>query len=460
MKHRARPRPQYGPYALATIGVVGLAVVATVVFGRTYRDIHTPPAPPGRTACSSALDPIDAVFQGLPSNTCVANPGEVSPSVRAVLVSPTQISMLSGGQVVRSILNRSSVTTLAELAAKVNDASWLTSTAGRVTLLSAVVATNGEVLNVTAPTTTDVVFTVRPGVFLAAFNSTLHLSGATFEASDTHTPQQGSRYTTNETIGRPFILAYHNSTMTVDHSRLMYLGRDWNASYGLAWSSGSTGSVTDSTFQSDFIGVYSNGAKGLKVLGNKFYNSSLYGIDPHSGSTGLDVENNLAEGSGRHGIIFSDDVDNGIVRNNVTQNNGLNGIMMDEGSNGNLIENNVSRDNKSDGITLASSDSNKIIGNKVIGNRVGIHVRGGSATTDQVSGNQLSANELAEQGVAATSGSNTIGNNSTQWRPGGIVIIWAVTALSVALALIGTFISRRRRRRRKPAGPLPIRSMV
>ena len=133
-------------------------------------------------------------------------------------------------------------------------------------------------------------------------------------------------------LARPFVLAV-GSTMDITDWTFRYLGRDWNSSYGVSWSKGSTGSVTDSHFEHNFIGVYTNGSAGLLVQHNTFFSQlavrhrPALRLDPH-----VDHRNNTSNYNGRHGIIFSDHVTAGIVRDNTTIDNGLNGIMMDEAS--------------------------------------------------------------------------------------------------------------------------------
>ncbi len=186
--------------------------------------------------------------------------------------------------------------------------------------------------------------------------------------------------------------------MIIKDSTFSYLGRDWNSSYGVSWSKHSYGSVTDSTFDHDFIGVYANDSGSLQVLHDKFYYNSLYGIDPHSGSSPLLVEYNTSDFNGRHGIIFSDHVTNSIVQYNVTEGNGLNGIMMDEASIGNVIKHNTVMDNDSDGVVIANSGDNIVADNLVSGNRVGITVRGDTPGA-KIFGNTITANKLASEGV-------------------------------------------------------------
>jgi poly(beta-D-mannuronate) C5 epimerase len=437
---------------LVLVGVVAAATVVTVLAGREYRSLRAEPAPLGRRACTSALDPIAAVLQGRPSDTCERNPGSILPTVRAIVAEPARIQLFAGGRVVRTVATARPVATLDALAGAIHDPGWITSADGRVAVSAAVIARSGLALTVAAPTTTEVTLAVRPGVFLAADRARLRISHVTVQASTRGTPTEGSRRSERASIGRPFISAFNRSTMAVDHSRLLYLGRDWNASYGLSWSTGSTGSVTHSTFSHDFIGVYSLAAHGLRITDNEFHDCSLYGIDPHSGSTGVVVERNLAEGSGRHGIIFSDNVNGGVVRDNVSRGNGLNGIMMDASSTGNLIEGNLVADNRSDGIVMASSPNNRIVRNDVVGNRVGIHVRGSSPTSERIEHNRITGNDVISQGVTSLRG-NVVRRNGGQWKPLVIASIWAGALAVLALLSLGTYSTRRRRDQRPAARP-------
>ncbi len=106
--------------------------------------------------------------------------------------------------------------------------------------------------------------TVKKGVFLAANNhASLAINGVYVHASDANTPNAYLEPT--QTDGRPFVLAVADSKMNIDHSTFRYLGRDWNTSYGVSWSKGATGSITNSTLEHNFIGVYTNGSPSLKV---------------------------------------------------------------------------------------------------------------------------------------------------------------------------------------------------
>jgi parallel beta-helix repeat protein len=127
--------------------------------------------------------------------------------------------------------------------------------------------------------------------------------------------------------------------------------------------------------------------------GNTFRDNTVYGLDPHTGSTRLVVEDNRAFRNWVHGIVFSEDVTDGIVRRNHSFANGDNGIVMDERSDRNTISENLVEGNGDDGIVLLGSSDNLVRGNTVRGNRIGIraNLRGGRNRVEhnKVSGNRV-----------------------------------------------------------------------
>jgi len=436
-----------GAYLLVLIVVLMAATIATYVFGRTYRTLALQKAPFGRLAYVPSFDPIEDVSLGVPMDSGNNAPATSTKDIRAIEVFPSQVVMLAGGHAHRVIDLKRPVSTLHDLVHLVNEPSWISERSTVVTLDAAVIDHVGNTMSVAAPVTTEVVMTVRQGVFLAANQATLTLSGVYFHASDHNTPVAGSRAAQRADLGRPFILATTHSTMTITNSTFRYLGRDWNSSYGVAWSKDSSGSVSGSVFEHNFIGIYTEHSIGLRIQHNRFYYNSLYGVDPHSGSSHLLVEYNISNYNGRHGIIFSDHVTDGIVRYNVTKANGLNGIMMDEASTSNKIDHNIVSDNKSDGIVLAESDNNEVAYNTITGNRVGVHIRGETEPKNAVFRNTIANNDMAAQG-SGLSGNNSYGNGG-QWTARRIASVW-LTALALLVALMAiTRMSRRGRDRRQ-----------
>jgi poly(beta-D-mannuronate) C5 epimerase len=439
---RSRQKTWWG-YVVVVVVTLGVGGIATFVVGRDYSDLALQKEPFARLSYVPSFDPIEDVTLGLSPNSGNVIGGQPDSSIRAIEVLPTQTILLRGGKAVRSI-DRPAPKTLVALVRVVDDPDWLSWSGHTVTLKAATIVMNGSSMKIAAPQTTEVVLSVRRGVFLAASQAKLAIAGVYVHASDTATPATFSR--PEQVDERPFVLAVAGSTMTVAHSTFRYLGRDWNSSYGLSWSKGSTGSVTDSVFEHDFIGVYTNASAGLKVLRSRFLDNSLYGIDPHSGSKDLTIEGNYTAHNGRHGIIFSDHVTQSTVRDNVSEHNGLNGIMMDESSTHNQIDHNTVTGNGSDGIVLASSGANTITNNTVSGNRVGISSRGQS-THLSLSHNTISNNTMASQGVSLSS-TDRVDGNGGEWSASRLRLIWVVDIAVLLVLLLLTAGSNLRSKRR------------
>ena len=426
-------------YMVVVAVVLGLASMSTFVFGRSYSELALQKEPFHRVSYVPSFDPIEDVTLGLSPNSGNFSAAKPDVSIRAIEVYPTQTILYAGGKANR-IINIHAPATLRKLAHVVASRRWISAARHTVTLHAAVVIEHGSSMTIAAPLTSELIMSVRRGVFLAANRGHLHLSGVDVHASDTKVPTTFAR--PDRVAGRPFILAAQDSSMTINNCVFRYLGRDWNSSYGLTWSKGSTGSVRNSLFEHDFIGVYSNDSANLKVEHDRFYHNSLYGVDPHSGSSHLVIEYNTSDFNGRHGIIFSNHVTDGIVRHNVTRGNGLNGIMMDDSSSHNTIQDNAVTGNKSGGIVIANSSNDVVSANSIRENRVGITVRGNSSDVTVI-GNTVTGNQVASQGTGLPR--NKVYGNGGEWSPERISMIW-LGALGLLILLFAvTWLSRVRR---------------
>lgn len=424
-------------YLISVIFALGIGLICTFVLGRTFSILSLKKAPFMRLPYVSSFDPVEDVTLGLSPNSTNAVAVKPDAAIRAIEIYPTQTFMLAGGRAVR-IIDKPAPRTLDDLVRIVGDRKWISVSSATITLNSAVIVERGSSMTIAAPVTSGLVMTVRPGVFLAASRGRLRITGVYVRASDTKVPD--AFISPSRDTGRPFLLAAQDSSMIIKDCTFKYLGRDWNSSYGLTWSAGSTGSVSNSTIDHDFIGFYSNDSNGLVVTHNKIYYSSLYGVDPHSGSSHLLIEYNTSDFNGRHGIIFSNHVTDSIVQYNVTKGNGLNGIMMDEASAGNIIRNNSVTDNHSDGVVIANSSGNVVAGNVVSGNRVGITVRGGTRDT-KIFGNTVTGNKMASEGAGLSQ--NRAYGNGGAWSGRRIGVIWSGTSALLMVLLGITWIMKR-----------------
>jgi poly(beta-D-mannuronate) C5 epimerase len=440
-RHRRARRRGFAGYGIAAGAVIGAALISSFVLGRTYSELALQKEPFDRNQYTPSFDPIEDAVLGVSPNAGNAFAATLDTNIHAVVVYPTQTLLLAGGKAVRTI-EQQAPRSLGDLVSSVHDTEWV-SESGGLARLNAAVILQGTTMTIDSSQIKEVVMTVKKGVFLAANNgASLSINGVYVHASDTNTPNAFLSPTVTE--GRPFVLAVAGSKMNIDRSTFRYLGRDWNTSYGLSWSKGATGSITNSLLEHNFIGVYTNASPGLKVLHNALNYNSLYGVDPHSGSAHIDIENNVANYNGRHGIIFSDHVTASTVRNNTTEHNGLNGIMMDAFSTGNVIDQNTTAFNKSDGIVLADSSNNTLTANKVSSNRIGITARGNSVDTIAFN-NVISHNQQAGQGIALSH--NRTVSNGGEWRRDRIALIWKIAAGLLIALFIATWVTKHHRAR-------------
>lgn len=438
---RARRNRSAG-YLITTGAVLGAALAGTFVLGRSYSQLPFTKPPFSRLSYVASFNPVEDVELGISPDSTYQSAEVPDPAIRAIEVNPQQTIMLAGGRAVR-IIDVPAPRTLSRLVQIIGNRRWIRQSAGTVTLNAAVLVTNGSSMTIAAPATSGLVLTVRPGVLLAASDgSALRIAGVHVRASNPDVPD--ASVPAARVAGRPFLLALERSSMVITHSTFEYLGRDWNSSYGLTYSENSTGSVTDSAFDHDFIGVYTNNSTRLRVTHDYFYHCSLYGVDPQSGSSGLVIEYDTADFNGRHGIIFSKHVTDSVVEYDTTEGNDLNGIVMDDSSTGNKIMHDVASKNGSDGVVLANSGDNTVADNTINGNRVGITVRGDTKGST-ILGNTVTDNKLASQGTGLAG--NTAYGNGGQWLPRRIGLIW-LSALALLGILLGLTRAIRPRRGR------------
>ncbi|WP_084692170.1 right-handed parallel beta-helix repeat-containing protein [Parafrankia elaeagni] len=439
-RQRARHR---GVYLLLAVMTLLSAVTLSVTVGRDYRELTSTAEFFHRHAYTPSYDPLSNVILGLPPNTIDVATSRPSPDIRGIALRTSDIALVAGGELVRSIPLPRPVTGLMDVVRAVDDSSWISDDGnGRVSVSAALVVSPGAELTISAPVR-ELVLTVRRGVLLGVDGGRLTLDGVSVRPD----VPGGDPLLLAVDERRPFVVATNRATLVITRSHLSYLGRDWNSSYGVSWSDGSTGSMTHSEVDHSFIGTYTDHARDVAIERNWFHDNTLYGVDPHSYSTGIAVRHNVSERNGRHGIIFSDFVTGGVVEGNITRDNRLNGIMMDASSTGNRIVGNISSGNRGDGIVLASSPHNVIADNRIVDNRVGIQARGERENLE-VRGNTLVDNQLAAQGVDLAG--NTLRDNGSQWRPRVLIGIWS--SVPAVLVLLGGVTGLARRRRARHGG--------
>ncbi|EKE19990.1 MAG: hypothetical protein ACD_8C00068G0008 [uncultured bacterium] len=211
---------------------------------------------------------------------------------------------------------------------------------------------------------------------------------------------------TDHAQGRSHITAKSSGRMDIVNSEIAYLGYaglperggPFGGSYGLSWkiTSGEfndnllTGSVINSSIHDNYFGIYTFGATGVMVKGNKVFQNVEYGIDPHDDSNNMIISDNIVFENGNHGIITSKRCFGNQIYGNVSHNNKLHGIMLDRNSENNVVEMNTVYGNV-DGISLYDSNENLISRNNIHGNKQGIRLNQNSSF-NFIESNQIISN--------------------------------------------------------------------
>ena len=404
------------------------------------RPIETVP----RAPYTPAPFPLTAALQGLPVTSTNATPQPPSRAIRAIDVSPGIVRLRTAGAVTRQInIWRTPAITLHEITVAIADPSWISERhTGQFVLNAALVLHHGVGLTAIAPHVTSLRLAQRPGVVLGIEDpSQSRLSGVAITSVSGGTPWAGAN------AFRPSVIFAHGANVDIAHCRIHHLGWDWNASYGISWLNGATGSIRNSVVREDFIGLYAQRVSSLIVASSRFTQNHLYGIDPHTSSHNVVVLGNTTDHNAAHGIIFANGVTRSSAIDNRSFDNGENGIMMDAGSSGNRIYSNLVANNRGDGVVIAGSTGTIITGNTISANRVGLQVRS-SGHQAQVTGNTITGNEVTVQGIAVDHSTNdvtgptqgTVVVPASQWR---WIVLFNLLPITLALG-IGSVLLRRR----------------
>ncbi|HEY0815281.1 MAG TPA: right-handed parallel beta-helix repeat-containing protein [Pseudonocardia sp.] len=248
---------------------------------------------------------------------------------------------------------------------------------------------------------------------IKVFGGTLAVTGSCITSWD-DTKQQVDG---NVLDGRSYLLARDGGQMTIDKAQLAYLGYSDTESYGVSWrTEGTGGHIKDSDVSHLYFGVYSFGVGGLEISGNDVHDSTLYGIDPHTGSHNLKIENNIVHDNGKHGIILAESCVDSVISGNIVYRNQHHGIVLYQHSDRNTIENNESFENASQGININESGNNVVSGNKVYDNGesgIGVAQTGqdNALRSNDVRGNKQDGVRIVSEATTTELRDNVIGQN-------------------------------------------------
>jgi hypothetical protein len=423
--------------ALLIAGTLQLLVGTSGIRSRMYAVpvVYRPPFTP-------AIDPILAAEEGIPPSTLTGNQSP-DPSIKTILVYQSGITLYRGGELVKVIARQQSRYgfTLPEIAALVGDPSFISASGSKVTVNAALITLDATRLVIAAPATTEVVMENHPGVFIGATDGSITVHGAVVKSTST------SAGTPHAPTYRPFVVVMSGVVATFDHATFENLGWDWLNSYGVSLIGTVRGGISHSTFNHNFIGLYTQRLQSFTIANSTFDHNALYGIDPHTGSFNLTISGNTAEYNAAHGIILSKGVTASTVIHNFSARNGENGIMVDEQSNDNVVSHNTTEANIGDGVVVSNSTGVMIADNTIKANRVGVNVYANGIA--RVVHNTIADNVLPAIHTTINSSINSVdGPHDTERVPlPGWHLYVDVTAWSISLLLyLSTYLIRRRER--------------
>jgi parallel beta-helix repeat protein len=428
----------YSLRRLCTLGaVLVVALTSLFVFSAALTPASAAPAPTSGGDCG--LGGLGATYHGTSASRnlqraipdplkVVSYPCPFPKALRGIDVRQSQLRLVAGGQLVRSIdfPHAGQTVTLPQIVAAIHDPSWISMDgSGVVTLNAALVQEPGTKLRVTEPVT-SVRIVNRQNASIAGSHAVATFSGVTVTSWDA----AADRPVLRPKIGRPFVLYEKASRFDIDHSTFRYLGSDVSSSYGVSWrQGGSTGTVTQSLFEHNFFGVYSYRAANILFEHNTFRRNVYYGMDPHTYSSHLTIRDNNVYGNGDHGIVFSRFVTDSLVADNHVHDNKVNGIMMDYHSNSNEIRDNVVRHN-SQGIVMSGSGDDYVHDNQVADNEIGIRASHDGAVGERIRHNTISGGHIGIKLYGGAARVTLQDNSITGATATGIVVDAPQTAVT------------------------------
>jgi hypothetical protein len=205
----------------------------------------------------------------------------------------------------------------------------------------------------------------------------------------------------------------------ITNSEIAHLGYNASRSFGLSYYAGADSVIRNNKIHDLWYGFYSAnyqfGVYNITIENNHFYNNTLYGIDPHSGSHHLVIRNNTVNDNGKHGIICSKHCYNLLIEKNRVFNNFDRGVMLDKNITKSIIRNNSVGGNTVQIAIHTISDNNEIYDNNIYGGEAGIEIsdRSGNNTVhhNNISGSNYGI-YLLEAGILNKVVSNNIKNTS------------------------------------------------
>ena len=217
---------------------------------------------------------------------------------------------------------------------------------------------------------------------------------------------------------RPYLIVTDGGKLNIINSTISHLGYSMGgltdtryARAALGYYDASDFIIANSTIAFNYYGFYSENSDKFKIMSNKIYGQTGYGLDPHTASGDFIIDSNYVHDNGNQGIICSMDCYNVTITNNVVEYN-VEGIGLHWLTNTSTIKDNIVRYNDKYGIFIQkSSYDNTVENNTVLGNDKGIGLLEGS-NNNRVVYNTVADNSGESIYISSDSKQNKINGNS------------------------------------------------
>ena len=217
----------------------------------------------------------------------------------------------------------------------------------------------------------------------------------------------GSNITNGETAQtRYFFIVDSGANLVINDSYMSRCGYEGASSHRGPYISATNVVISNSTFTSNYNGIYFASVTGGVIIDSTVNNNDRYGIFVSSGS-GNYVIHNTVNNNGQEGIIIYISSGNNIINN--TASGDLSGIRVDTNANANLIYNNTVTGN-SNGFYINSVEDNRFINNTANSNTIGFRLL--SSTNNSFTVNTVTGNTAHGFYLSTASDNNTLARNT------------------------------------------------
>ena len=389
----------------------------------------------GSDACTAATDPDRGSLERPVPDPLFAIVGDVDlgQDVRAIRLSESTVEMYESGRKLREIPRVARRPfDLDEIATLVDDPTWLSEVEpGVYELRAALVQSQGTLLRISVPVVSELRLVDLPGVMVIGSRADLLVSRSRIKSWD---PAIGGP-DQNPQDGRPFIYYKNRSRVDILESEIVALGSNRALSHGVSLRLGdTTGTIVDSTFVQNWIGLFTAGTADVNVEGSVFESNIVHGVQAHEASTGLVIRDSELRCNGVHGVLLTGASDS-TLHDNTFERNGEVAVAVDGSTATDLVANTVTGHGVGIRLNGERTEGVTVTGNRIVDNDVGLQ-SGAAVRSLSLDNNRLEGNHLV--GLILSSTGVTMSQDRVVGSPRALDIGGTVLARNVRLEALST----------------------